>query len=58
MGGLIFILPTVLITIVLALCGYINFTNDLWIVLITFVGYALIGFVDDFLKIKKVKMKG
>lgn len=58
MGGLIFILPTVLITIVLALCGYINFTNDLWIVLITFVGYALIGFVDDFLKIKKGQNEG
>lgn len=58
MGGLIFILPTVLITIVLALCGYINFTNDLWIVLITFIGYALIGFVDDFLKIKKGQNEG
>lgn len=58
MGGLIFLIPTVVITAILALCGYISFTNDLWIVLITFIGYGLIGFIDDLLKIKKGQNEG
>lgn len=52
MGGLIFILPTVLITIGLLLTGKIAFSDNLAIVLLVFCGFAIIGFLDDFLSIK------
>ena len=49
MGGLIFIVPTLLATIILLLTGRINYTSNLGIVLLVFIGYALIGFLDDFI---------
>lgn len=58
MGGLIFIIPTVLITLLLILTGKISFTSNLAIILIVFVGYAVIGFLDDFLSIKKKGNEG
>jgi len=58
MGGLIFILPTVLITLFLVLTKKIPFTDNLGIVLFVFVSYALIGFLDDFLSIKKKNNEG
>lgn len=53
MGGLIFILPTLIATLVLILTKKLTLTHDLGIVLIVFVGYAIIGFLDDFLSIRK-----
>ncbi len=58
MGGLIFILPTVFITLFLVLTKKIPFTNNLGIVLFVFVAYALIGFLDDYLSIKKKNNEG
>lgn len=58
MGGLIFIIPTVLITLVLLATEKIAYTSNLGIVLIVFIGYALIGFLDDFLSIKKKNNEG
>lgn len=58
MGGLIFILPTFIITLLLIITGKINFTSNLAIILIVFVGYALIGFIDDYLSIKKKGNEG
>lgn len=58
MGGLIFILPTILITLVLILCGNIQLTEDLKIVLIVFIGYAILGFLDDFLSIRRHENDG
>lgn len=58
MGGLIFIIPTVVITLGLILTGKIAYTSNLGIVLIVFIGYALIGFLDDFLSIKKKNNEG
>ena len=58
MGGLIFILPTLLATIVLILTDKIEFTVNLAIILLVFVGYAIIGFLDDFLSIKRKNNEG
>ena len=53
MGGLIFIIPTVVVMIVMIIFNKIKITTSLLIVLITFLFYALIGFVDDFLIIRR-----
>ncbi len=53
MGGLIFIIPTVVVMIVMIIFNKIKITTSLLIVLITFLFYAFIGFVDDFLIIKR-----
>ncbi len=58
MGGLIFIVPTVMITLILAAFGYLTLTPDLTIILIVFVGYAFLGFLDDFLSIKRKENDG
>lgn len=58
MGGLIFIAPTVLATIYLILSNRITYTSNLGIVLLVFIGYACIGFLDDFLSIRKGSNEG
>lgn len=58
MGGLIFIVPTVIATIGLLITEKISYTSNLGIVLLVFVGYATIGFLDDFLSIKKRNNEG
>ena len=58
MGGLIFIIPTVVTTIWLILTNRITYTSNLGIVLLVFIGYTLIGFLDDFLSIKKGNNEG
>ena len=58
MGGLIFILPTVAATIYLLLSGKVSYTSNLGIVLLVFLGYASIGFLDDFLSIRKGNNEG
>ena len=58
MGGLIFILPTVLATIGLVITDKITYTSNLGIVLLVFIGYTLIGFLDDFLSVKKGNNEG
>jgi len=58
MGGVIFILPPVLIVLVLLLLNKISFSYNLLIIIITFVMYSLIGFLDDYLIIKKNNNKG
>lgn len=57
-GGLIFILPTLIATIVLVLMDKIEFTTNLGIILLVFVGYAFLGFLDDFLSFKKKNNEG
>lgn len=51
-GGLIFIIPTLITILVLYLRGSLVITHNLLIVLFVFLSYALLGFVDDYLKIK------
>ena len=58
MGGLIFIIPTILTVLVLLILNKIEFTENLFIVIFVFCGYALVGFLDDFLIIKRHNNKG
>lgn len=57
-GGLIFIVPTLILTFLFILFGKMHMSYNLFIVLFTFISYALIGFIDDFLIIKKNNNKG
>lgn len=58
MGGLIFIIPTVLVSLGLIITNKISYTSNLTIVLLVFIGYAIIGFLDDFLSIRKKNNEG
>lgn len=58
MGGLIFIIPTILTVIILLILNKIEFTENLFIVMFVFVAYAFLGFLDDFLIIKRGNNKG
>ena len=58
MGGLIFIIPTIVATLGLIFTGRVNYTSNLGIVLLVFIGYACIGFLDDFLSIRKGNNEG
>lgn len=53
MGGIIFIIPTILSIIILLLWDKIEFSANLFIVMFVFLAYALLGFIDDFLIIKR-----
>ena len=58
MGGIIFIVPTLVSVILLILLNKLEFSNNLFIVLFVFVSYALLGFIDDYLIIKRNNNKG
>lgn len=58
MGGIIFIIPTIVTLVFLYLFHKIELSYTLYIALFTFLGYALIGFIDDFLIILKHNNKG
>lgn len=58
MGGLIFVVPTIIMTILLVLTNKIELTPNLIIILFVFTGYSFIGFLDDFLSIKKKNNEG
>lgn len=51
-GGLIFIIPTLITMILLYLRGSLEITHNLLIIIFVFVSYALLGFVDDYLKVR------
>lgn len=58
MGGLIFILSTLLTVFLLILSDKLDWSYNLFIVLFVFLAYAAIGFLDDFLIVKRGKNKG
>lgn len=58
MGGFIFLLPTVLTIVILLLTSKIIWTNNLFIILFVFLGYGFLGFIDDFLKVKRGNNEG
>jgi len=58
MGGLIFLIATLAATLLLLLLGKIEYSTNLLIVLFVMVGYALIGFIDDFISIRNKRNKG
>lgn len=53
MGGVIFIIGAFISILTLLLFNKIEFSPNLFIVLFVFVSYALIGFLDDYLSIKR-----
>lgn len=52
MGGFIFILPVLITLFLLYIRGSITLNYNLVIVLFVFISYAMLGFVDDFLKVR------
>lgn len=58
MGGLIFIIPTLLSTVGLLLFDKIKYSSNLLIVLLVFGLYGILGFIDDFLSIRKKTNEG
>ena len=57
-GGLIFIIPTIISLLLLWFRGSIEMTSNLLIVLFVFISYALLGLADDLLKIVFKNNKG
>ena len=53
MGGLIFIIPTLLTVFILLMLNKIEFSENLFIILFVFISYAILGFIDDYLIIKR-----
>ena len=58
MGGLIFIIPVLIITLIMFIFGKFKFSYNFIIVIFTFISYALIGFIDDLLIIIRHNNKG
>lgn len=57
-GGLIFIIPTIISLLLLWFRGSIEMTSNLLIVLFVFISYAFLGLADDLLKIVFKNNKG
>lgn len=53
MGGFIFIIPSIITVIILLLTNKLEWSNNLFIIMFVFIAYALIGYVDDKLIIKR-----
>ena len=58
MGGLIFIVPTIITVIILLLMNKIEFSENLFIILFVFIAYALLGFLDDYLSLRRRNNEG
>ena len=56
--GLIFIIPTILIMFLLYFRKSVDLTPNLIILMFVFLSYGLLGFVDDFLKVRYHNNKG
>lgn len=52
MGGIIFIFPVLITLFLLYLRGSISINHNLIIVLLVFLSYAFLGFIDDWLKVR------
>ncbi len=57
-GGLIFIISTIISLIFLYIRGSIEISSNLIIVIFVFLSYGFLGFLDDFKKIKEKNNKG
>lgn len=58
MGGIIFVIPTIFVMLLLLFLNKIHMSYALFIMLISFFGYFLIGFIDDLLIILRNNNKG
>lgn len=52
-GGLIFIIPTLITMFLLYVKGSLEITESLIIIIFVFVSYSLLGFADDMMKIRR-----
>ncbi len=52
MGGIIFIVPVLITLFLLYIRGSISLSHNLVIVVFVFLSYALLGFIDDWLKVR------
>lgn len=57
-GGLIFIIPTIITMLILYLRGSLEISPSLVIIFFVFISYAILGLVDDILKMKRKKDTG
>ena len=53
MGGFIFIIPTIITVLILLFMNKLTWSDNLFIILFVFISYALIGYVDDKLIVKR-----
>lgn len=53
MGGFIFIIPTLVAISLLCMLNKLEITNNLILILFVFIGYAILGFIDDYLIVKR-----
>lgn len=58
MGGLIFIIPSLILYFILYFLGKVSLNYNTIIVILPFICYGMIGFIDDYLIIKKNNNKG
>lgn len=58
MGGIIFIIPTLITILILLLLDKIQFSENLFIVILVFVLYGILGFIDDYLSIRRGHNEG
>ena len=58
MGGLIFIISTLLVVLFLIIENKIKITYNFITILFVFISYSIIGFIDDYLIIKRHNNKG
>lgn len=52
LGGLIFIIPTILSLIILHINGSLEYSSNLLILVLVFLLYGLLGFLDDYKKLR------
>lgn len=57
-GGLVFIIPTTLIVFFFVLTHKMEMTYNLFICLFTFLGYSIIGLIDDYLIVSRHNNQG
>lgn len=57
-GGFIFIVPTLLLTFLLAFFDKIEMTPSLIIIIMSFISYGIIGFLDDYISLKRRSNEG
>jgi phospho-N-acetylmuramoyl-pentapeptide-transferase len=58
MGGIIFIVPPLIGITILILLGKLELNSNLIILIFTFVAYAFLGFIDDYMKVVQHNNKG
>lgn len=58
MGGVIFIIPVIVALVLLYFRGSIKINHNLVILVTVFLSYGFIGFLDDYLKIKRKSKSG